>query len=141
MKIVIAPNALKGCLTATEAAEALARGVARASPDSNIMQVPVADGGDGLADVLVNALHGVERTALVTGPCGDPVLASFCHVPARRLAAIEMATASGLALLAKDRLNPLLTTTFGTGELIKAALDLEISHLIVGIGGLSLIHI
>jgi glycerate kinase len=135
MKVVIAPNALKSCLTATQAAEALARGVARASPDIDIAQVPVADGGDGLADVLVNALNGVERTALVTGPCGDPVLASFCHVPARRLAAIEMATASGLALLAKNRLNPLLTTTFGTGELIKAALDLEISHLIIGIGG------
>jgi glycerate kinase len=135
MKVVIAPNALKSCLTATQAAEALARGVARASPDIDIVQVPVADGGDGLADVLVNALNGVERTALVTGPCGDPVLASFCHVPARRLAAIEMATASGLALLAKNRLNPLLTTTFGTGELIKAALDLEISHLIIGIGG------
>jgi glycerate kinase len=135
MKVVIAPNALKSCLTATQAAEALARGVARASPDIDIIQVPVADGGDGLADVLVNALNGVERTALVTGPCGDPVLASFCHVPARRLAAIEMATASGLALLAKNRLNPLLTTTFGTGELIKAALDLEISHLIIGIGG------
>jgi glycerate kinase len=135
MKIVIAPNALKGCLTATQAAEALARGVVRASPDIDIVQVPVADGGDGLADVLVNALHGVERTALVTGPLGDPVTASFCHVPARRLAAIEMATASGLALLAKDRLNPLLTTTRGTGELIKAALDLEVSHLIIGIGG------
>ena len=70
MKIVIAPNALKGCLTAAEAAEALARGVARVSPDIDIVQVPVADGGDGLADVLVNALHGVEQTALVTGPCG-----------------------------------------------------------------------
>ena len=135
MKIIIAPNALKGCLTAAEAAAALARGVARASPGSDIVQVPVADGGDGLAEVLVSALHGVERTALVTGPLGDPVAAPFCYVPARRLAAIEMATASGLALLTKDRLNPLLTTTLGTGELISAALDLGVSHLIVGIGG------
>ena len=135
MKIVIAPNALKGCLTAAEAADALACGVARVSPDIDIVQVPVADGGDGLADVLVNALHGVERTVLVTGPLGDPVSATFCHVPTRRLAAIEMATASGLALLAKERLNPLLTTTLGTGELIKAALDLDIVHLIIGIGG------
>lgn len=135
MKIVIAPNALKGCLTAAEAAEALARGVARVSPESDIVQVPVADGGDGLTDVLVNALHGAEQTAQVTGPLGDPVLATFCYVSARRLAAIEMATASGLTLLAKDRLNPLLTTTQGTGELIKAALDLGSSHLIVGIGG------
>jgi glycerate kinase len=135
VKIIIAPNALKGCLTAAEAAKSLARGVARVNPDIDIVQVPVADGGDGLSDVLINALHGVERAALVTGPLGDPVTASFCHVPARRLAAIEMATASGLALLAKERLNPLLTTTRGTGELIKAALDLECSHLIIGIGG------
>ena len=135
MKIVIAPNALKGCLTAAEAAAALTHGVARVSTDIDIVQVPVADGGDGLADVLVNALQGVERTALVSGPLGDPVSATFCHVPARRLAAIEMATASGLALLAKERLNPLLTTTLGTGELIKAALDLDIAHLIIGIGG------
>ena len=135
MKIVIAPNALKGCLTAAEAAGALARGVARASPDSAIVPVPVADGGDGLTEVLVSALHGVERTTLVTGPLGDPASASFCYVPARQLAAIEMATASGLALLTKERLNPLLTTTRGVGELIKAALDLGVSHLIVGIGG------
>lgn len=135
MKIVIAPNALKGCLTAAEAAGALARGVARASPDSAIVPVPVADGGDGLTEVLVSALHGVERTALVTGPLGDPASASFCYVPARQLAAIEMATASGLALLTKERLNPLLTTTRGAGELIKAALDLGVSHLIIGIGG------
>lgn len=135
MKIVLAPNALKGCLTATEAAEAMARGVARACPTAEIACVPVADGGDGLADVLVNALNGETLTVTVTGPRGDPVSASFCHVPARRLAAIEMATASGLALLGRDRLNPLLTTTRGTGELIAAALDLGISHLIVGIGG------
>jgi glycerate kinase len=135
MKIVLAPNALKGCLTASQAAQAMARGVARACPNGEIVQVPVADGGDGLADVLMNALNGEARTVTVTGPRGDPVQATFCHVPARRLAAIEMATASGLALLTKDRLNPMLTTTLGTGELIAAALDLGISHLVIGIGG------
>ena len=135
MKIVIAPNALKGCMTAAQATEALARGVARISPDLEIVRIPVADGGDGLAEVLVDALHGVEQTAVVTGPLGDPVAAAFCHVPVRRLAAIEMATASGLALLPKERRNPLRTTTLGTGELIRGALDLGIAHLIVGIGG------
>jgi len=135
MKIVLAPNALKGCLTATQAAEAMARGVARACPNGEIAWVPVANGGDGLADVLVNALNGEARAVTVTGPRGDPVLATICHVPARRLAAIEMATASGLALLPKDRLDPMLTTTLGTGELIAAALDLGISHLVIGIGG------
>ncbi|MCP5159261.1 MAG: glycerate kinase [Gammaproteobacteria bacterium] len=135
MKIVLAPNALKGCLTASQATLAMARGVARACPNCEIAQVPVADGGDGLADVLINALNGKAHTVTVTGPRGDPVSAMFCHVPARRLAAIEMATASGLALLPRDRFNPMLTTTLGTGELISAALDLEISHLVVGIGG------
>ena len=135
MKIVLAPNALKGCLTATQAAEAMARGVARACPAARVVRVPVADGGDGLADVLVNALGGETLMATVTGPRGDPVSASFCHVPTRRLAVIEMAAASGLALLAKDRLNPLLTTIQGTGELIAAALNLGVSHLIVGVGG------
>ncbi|MDG4554147.1 MAG: glycerate kinase [Candidatus Competibacter sp.] len=135
MKIVLAPNALKGCLTATQAAEAMARGVMRACPHCEIARVPVADGGDGLADVLIDALNGEACTVTVTGPRGDPVPAVFCHVPARRLAAIEMATASGLALLPKDRLDPMLTTTLGTGELIAAALNLGISHLVVGIGG------
>ena len=110
MKIVLAPNALKGCLTATQAADAMARGVARACPTASVVRVPVADGGDGLADVLVNALGGETLTVTVTAPRGDPVQASFCHVPTRRLAVIEMAAASGLALLARDRLNPLLTT-------------------------------
>lgn len=135
MKIVIAPNALKGCLTAIQAAEAMARGAARACPAAQIARVPVADGGDGLADLLVDALRGEARVATVTGPLGDPVTASFCHVPARRLAAVEMAAASGLALLPENRRDPLLTTTRGTGELIAAALDLGIAHLIVGIGG------
>ncbi|MCB1826563.1 MAG: glycerate kinase [Candidatus Competibacteraceae bacterium] len=135
MNIVLAPNALKGCLTATQAAEAMARGVARACPNAEIARVPVADGGDGLADVLLNALNGEARTVTVTGPRGDPVPATFCHVPARRLAAIEMATASGLALLPRNRLDPMLTTTLGTGELIASALDLGISHLVIGIGG------
>jgi len=135
VKILLAPNALKGCLTATQAADAMARGVVRACPAPDIVLVPVADGGDGLAEVLVDALHGEKRSATVTGPRGDPVQASFCHVPARRLAVIEMAAASGLALLSRGILNPLLTTTLGTGELIAAALDLGVSHLVVGIGG------
>jgi glycerate kinase len=135
MKIVLAPNALKGCLTAAEAADAMARGVVRACPTAGIALIPMADGGDGLAEVLVDALRGETRTATVTGPRGDPVRASFCHVPARRLAVIEMAAASGLALLSRNQLDPLLTTTLGVGELIAAALDLGAFHLIVGIGG------
>ncbi len=135
MKVVLAPNALKGCLTAARAADAMARGVVRACPTAEIALAPVADGGDGLAEVLADALRGETRTATVTGPHGDPTQASFRHVPTRQLAVIEMAAASGLALLPRDRLDPTLTTTLGVGELIAAALDLGASHLIVGIGG------
>ena len=135
LKIVLAPNALKGSLTATQAAEAMAHGIARIDPTFRLVAVPVADGGDGLTEVLITALHGQAQHATVTGPDGVPVRARFCHVPARRLAVIEMAAASGLALLPPARRNPLLTTTRGVGELIRAALGLEISHLIIGIGG------
>ena len=86
MKIVLAPNALKGCLTATQAADAMARGVARACPTARVARVPVADGGDGLADVLVNALGGETLTVTVTGPRGDPVSASFCFATFPRAA-------------------------------------------------------
>ena len=135
LKIVLAPNALKGSLTATQAASAMAQGIARIDPALRLTLVPVADGGDGLTDVLITALHGQAHEVIVTGPDGALVRASFCHVPTRRLAAIEMATASGLSLLAPACRNPLLTTTRGTGDLIRAALALDITHLIIGIGG------
>jgi len=135
VKIVIAPNALKGCLTAGAAADAMAPGVAKACPTAEIVQVPVADGGDGLTDVLVGALGGQIRTVDVRGPLGDALSAPFGYVPDRGLAVIELAAASGLALLDAGRRNPLVTTTLGTGELIAAALDLGVRHLIVGIGG------
>ena len=135
MRIVVAPNAFKGSLTARQAAEAMAAGVARAVADVEIVQVPVADGGDGLVDVALQALGGEPRTLFVTGPVGEPVEATFCHVPAMRFAAIEMALASGLALVPPDRRDVMRTTTRGTGELIAAALDLGVGRIGVGIGG------
>ncbi len=135
MKIVAAPNAFKGCLTASEAALAMARGIAGVLPDAEVVRVPVADGGDGLVDVAVDALAGQPRVVTVAGPRNDPIDATFCHVPAMAFAAIEMALASGLALLPEDRRDPLVTTTLGTGQLIAAALDLGVSRIGVGIGG------
>ena len=135
MRIVVAPNAFKGSLTARQAAEAMAAGIARAVADVEIVQVPVADGGDGLVDVALQALGGAPRTLSVTGPLGEPVAATFCHVPAMRFAAIEMALASGLALVPPDRRDAMRTTTRGTGELIAAALDLGVGRIGVGIGG------
>ncbi len=135
MKIVVAPNAFKGCLTASEAARAMAAGIGRAVPDVEIVSVPVADGGDGLVDVAIEALGGELHHASVTGPLFTPVNAAFCYVKNEGLAAIEMALASGLALVPPDQRDPTRTTTLGTGELIAAALDLGVSRIGVGIGG------
>jgi glycerate kinase len=133
--IVLAPNAFKGSLTAANAAKAMARGVLKAYPQAQICEVPFADGGDGLSDIFMDLFQGESRFVSVTGPLGKKIVASFCWVVDQGLAAIEMAKASGLALLAPNELNPLEATTFGTGELIKAALDFGIEHVIVGIGG------
>lgn len=135
MKIVIAPNALKGSCTARAAARALARGLERVWPDAELVEVPVADGGDGLLELALD-LSGARRIPVrVTGPRFTPVEAALAWVPERRLALIEMALASGLALVPEAERNPLHTTTRGTGELIRAALDLGAETLLVGIGG------
>jgi glycerate kinase len=135
LKIVIAPNALKGSLSAKAAAEAMACGVRRAAPQAELVLLPVADGGDGLLEVLEDVLQMERLPLTVTGPLNTPVSASFLYDPTRRLAVIEMATAAGLALLTPDRYNPLAATSFGVGELLKAALDRGAGHIILGIGG------
>ncbi len=135
MKIVVAPNAFKGSMTARDAAAAMADGIRRVLPDAQIEEVPVADGGDGLVDVALDALQGERCRLLATGPRFDLVEAEFCHVPEQSFAALEMALASGLALLPEDMRDPLQTTTLGTGELILAALDLGVRKIGIGIGG------
>ncbi len=135
MKIVVAPNAFKGSLTATEAAIAMEAGIRRILPNAEVVQVPVADGGDGLVDVAVEALNGEIRSLLVRGPRNSPVEANYCYVESMNLVTVEMALASGLAFLPEDLQDPTLTTTFGTGELIKAGLDLGVKRINVGIGG------
>ncbi len=135
MKIVAAPNVFKGSLSTTEAARAMAAGIAQVLPEAEVVMVPVADGGDGLVDVALEALKGERRTLEVTGPRSRPVAADFCFVASKDLAAVEMALASGLALLPDAMKDPTLTTTFGTGELIRAALDLGVKNIAVGIGG------
>jgi glycerate kinase len=134
-KIILAPNALKGSCTATAAAAAMTRGIARALPDAECVELPVADGGDGLAEVLTAALDGEHRRVQVTGPRFAPVDATLVWSPSRRTAVVEMALASGLALLAERERDATATTTLGTGELMRAALDLGAEHIIVGLGG------
>ena len=134
MKIVVAPNALKGSLGAAAAAAAMAAGVRQAVPAAEIVQVPVADGGDGLLEVLEG--NDLQRIPCrVSGPLGSPVTAELLYCAGRRLAVIEMATAAGLALLPADGLDPMQASTFGVGELLRRALDLGAQHIIIGLGG------
>jgi glycerate kinase len=134
VRVVVAPNAFKGTLTATVAAHAMAAGVREAFPGAEVFEVPVADGGDGTVEALVDANHGEYRTARVEGPLGDPVDARFGLID-RRTAVVELATASGLALLDPARRDPRNATTYGFGQLLEAAREQGAREIIAGIGG------
>jgi glycerate kinase len=135
MRIVIAPNAFKGSLSALEAAEAISEGVHVAAADAEIVLVPIADGGDGTVEALVAATQGERRTRRVRGPLGDPVDAEYGLIDRGSTAVIEMAKAAGLALVPPERRDPRITTTYGVGELMQHAYDDGARHFIVGIGG------
>ena len=135
MRIVVAPDSFKGCLTALQVCNAIERGLRAALPDVDIIKAPMADGGEGTVQSLVDATGGRFVSETVSGPLGDPVEARFGLLGDGQTAVIEMAAASGLTSVPPARRNPLLTTTYGTGQLIKAALDLGRRKLIVGIGG------
>ena len=135
MRIVIAPNAFKGSLSALEAATAIGEGVRIAAPDADLALVPIADGGDGTVDALVQATRGERRTRRVRGPLGDPVDAEYGLIDEGSAAVIEMAKAAGLALVPPDKRDPRVTTTYGVGELMQHAFDAGARHFIVGIGG------
>ena len=135
MKVVVAPNAFKGSLTASQAAAAIARGVREALPDAEVVEVPVADGGDGTVEALVSANRGEYRTVEVQGPLGDPVTAQYGLIDSRRTGVVELATASGLTLIPSDRRDPRRTSTYGFGQLLEAARRDGVSQVIAGIGG------
>ncbi len=135
MKIVIAPDSFKGSLTALEAAQAIAAGWRRVFMDANILTVPMADGGEGTVQSLVDATGGRLMHKEVTDPLGGKVNAHYGILGDGLTAVIEMAAASGLPLVPPGKRNPLITTTFGTGELIQASLDHGCRRLIIGIGG------
>ncbi len=135
MKIILAPNAFKECLSAAEVARALERGIRRVLPEADIVLIPMADGGDGTVEALVTAAKGEFQDTEVTDPLGRKVRARWGLIHGGRTAVIEMAEASGLRLLSPGERNPLLTTTRGTGELIRAALDAGARDLLIGIGG------
>lgn len=135
MKIVVAPQGFKGSLDATEVAHAIARGVRQVFPSAEIKLLPVADGGEGTVRALIQASGGHTVTTRVMGPLERPVNATWGVLGGGETGVIEMAAASGLPLIRRDERNPARTTTYGTGELIRHALDLGIRRLIIGIGG------
>ena len=135
MKIVIAPDSFKESLTALEVAASIERGIRKVIPNAEIVKVPMADGGEGTVQSLIDSSQGSIVKAKVIGPMGNQVQAHFGLMGNSHTAVIEMASASGIHLAEPANRNPLITTTFGTGQLVKAALDLEVNHLILGIGG------
>ncbi|HET6771212.1 MAG TPA: glycerate kinase [Actinomycetota bacterium] len=136
-RVVVAPDKFKGTLTAREAARAMATGWRRGDPRANVEEVPVADGGEGTLDTLVAKLDGEKHHARALGPLGDPVDAEYGLARTRDglLAIVEMAQASGLALVEQDRRDPLRASTFGTGEVILAACRYEPARVVVCVGG------
>lgn len=134
-RIVVAPDSYKGSLSALGVAQAMERGILRVFPSAEVRKVPIADGGEGTVDTLVSATGGQLRQTTVSGPLGERVCASWGVLGDGRTAVIEMAAASGLPLVPVDKRNPRLTTSYGTGELMRAALDAGLRRIIVGIGG------
>ncbi|MBR4642386.1 MAG: glycerate kinase [Selenomonadaceae bacterium] len=135
MKIIVAIDSLKGSLTSLEAGEAAREGILSAAPKSTVKIFPLADGGEGTCFAITKALGGEMKTVEVTDPLGGKVFAQFGEVLEKKLAVIEMANAAGLPLVPEDKRNPLNTTTYGVGELIKFAIDDGCRDFVIGIGG------
>ncbi|WP_407306375.1 glycerate kinase [Acinetobacter sp.] len=133
---VLAPDSFKESITAEQACQAMQRGIQKIFADAYFIHVPMADGGEGTVDTLVSCLNGQIVDCEVTGPLPNQKIKTyFGLVEDGRTAVIEMAKANGIHLLELSQRNPLLTSTFGTGEMIKAALDLGVSKIIIGLGG------
>ena len=135
MRILIAPDSFKGSVSALGVAEAMKEGVLRVFPEATVTTLPIADGGEGTVEAMVEATGGQFRTSTVRGPLGAPVEARWGILGNGKTGVIEMATASGLPLLRKEELDPLRASTWGTGELLLQAMDAGLSTIIMGIGG------
>lgn len=135
MKFVIAPDSFKESLSAWEACQAIGRGLGRVFPEAELVYVPMADGGEGTVQSLVDATSGRIVRTTVTGPLGTPVEGFYGVLGDGKSAVIEMAAASGLALVPPTQRNPLVTTTRGMGELILSALNEGVETIILGLGG------
>lgn len=135
MHLLIAPNAFKNSLSAEDAAEAIEKGVHVSSLKCTTESYPIADGGDGTGKLIIKKFKGRSLPVKVNNPIGKKIQSSFGLIEGGKTAVIEMSDASGIKLLRPDELDPLHATTYGTGELIKHALDKGVSRIIMGVGG------
>ena len=135
MKVVVAIDSLKGSLSSLEAGNAIKQGIKRVYQDAKIIVKPLADGGEGTVEALVSGMNGKIETVVATGPLGDKIESSYGIIPEKRLAIMEMASIAGITLLSLKQRNPLYTTTYGLGEMIKDAISKGCNNFIIGIGG------
>lgn len=135
MKICLAFDSYKGCLSATDVCKAAAEGLLAAKPDAEIVSLPLSDGGEGLVDCFVSMGKAHPVQVVVHGPLMENVIATYAISSDNLTAYVEMASACGLTLVPPHRRNPLLTTTYGLGELLKDAQKRGVNHIVLGIGG------
>jgi glycerate 2-kinase len=135
LRILVAPNAFKESLSALDAARSIAKGIRRGLPSARVTEIPIADGGDGTLEAVISGTGGRILTATVSGPLGNRITAEYGVTGDGKTAVIEMSRASGLALVPPARRNPMRATSYGTGQLIQAALDRGVRRILLGIGG------
>ncbi|MDD4600638.1 Glycerate 3-kinase [bioreactor metagenome] len=135
MRIVVAPDSFKGSVSALGVANAMERGILAVFPEAEVLKAPIADGGEGTVEALVEATGGQIIYEEVMGPMGEPVKAYWGILGDGETAVMEMAAASGLPLVPKDKRDPRIATTYGTGQLMKSALEKGLRKIIIGIGG------
>lgn len=135
LTIVLAPDSFKESMTAKEVCESMEAGIKKINKDITCIHVPMADGGEGTMQSLVDATYGKVYSLDVIGPLGDEIKAEYGILGDGEIGILEMASASGIHLVPKEKRNPLITTSYGTGQLIKACLDKGVKKLLIGIGG------
>jgi len=135
MKIIIAPNSFKGSLDAFQVAKAIEKGLQKSTLDVDCHLFPISDGGDHTLEVFHNWMGGELKASEVYGPLGEPIKAEWLYLPETKTAVIEMAKASGISLIPEEKLNPMKSTSYGTGQLIMNAIDSGAKKIILGLGG------
>jgi len=135
MKIIVAPDSFKGNMSSPEVCSIIEMGILRADKDAVIFKIPLADGGEGTARAVTQAAGGHFVKTCITDPLGKKIEAEFGLIKGGNIAVLDVASASGIELIDRNALNPMLATSYGTGELIKAALDTGAREIIIGIGG------